>query len=174
MRRKRTQRLDKLDFRILELLLEDGRMTYKDLAKKVGIDERLASRRVEKLEREGIISGFAAILDWPKLGMGTQIYVGTRTAVGHDLKSKLFDFFQGNPNIIHVESTVGSYEYVFYAVCRDLPEFRSSIGNPLEPLTAGLSSSIVTSSVKPADLKPLLRVARDHYLGNETSKEKDG
>ena len=66
---KNKVKMDKTDFELLELLLEDGRMTFKELAKKVGIDERRASRRVEKLINEGVIQGFTALVDWSKFGL---------------------------------------------------------------------------------------------------------
>jgi Lrp/AsnC family leucine-responsive transcriptional regulator len=156
--------MDETDFKILELLLEDGRMTFKEIAKKVGIDERRASRRVEKLINEGVIQGFTALIDWSKFGMQNEIWVGTRTGIGKELRDTLFRIFNDNANIVRVDSTVGTYEYVFHAICKDLHEFRSSIAVPLEPYTAGLSSSIITSSIKRFDLKPLLNVIKKGTL----------
>jgi len=152
-------KMDEIDLRILEALVDDGRITFKELAKKFGIDERMVSRRVERLVKEGVISRFTVDIDWSKLGFEMQAYVSTRTAVGEDLKNRLFEFFDTDPRIIRVDSTVGAYEYVLYAICRDLQDFRSKIGTPLEPLTAGLSTSIVSHHIKPLDYKPLLRMA---------------
>ena len=150
-------KMDEIDLRILEALVDDGRITFKELAKKFGIDERMVSRRVERLVKEGVISRFTVDIDWSKLGFEMQAYVSTRTAVGEDLRTRLFEFFDTDPRIVRVDSTVGAYEYVLYAICRNLQDFRSKIGTPLEPLTAGLSTSIVSHHIKPLDYKPLLR-----------------
>jgi len=152
--------MDEIDFKLLELLLKDGRMTFKELANQTGIDERLASRRLEKMTREGIIQGFTVSIDWAKLGLSTEIWIGTRTGIGEELRNSLFKFFKDSPNIIRVDSTVGSYEYVFQAMCKNLKDFRFNIATPLEPYTAGLSSSIITSQIKQLDYVPLLNVLK--------------
>ncbi len=157
-------KMDDVDFKLLELLIRDGRITFKELAKKAGIDERMASRRVERMEKDGVIMGFTANIDWSKLGMNTQIWVGTRTSVGIETRNALFDFLKKNPFVVHVESTVGSYEYVLHIICKDLQEFRAYIGSEIEPLTAGLSSSIVTSPVKEYDIVPLLHTVKNRTL----------
>jgi Lrp/AsnC family leucine-responsive transcriptional regulator len=151
--------LDSVDIKLLELLLKDGRMTFKELGKRLSIDERLAARRVERLESKGVIRGFTTAIDWSKLGLTTEVWVGTRTGVGRELREKLFDFIERNPNIVEAAAAVGTYEYVFHAICGDLYEFRTQIGTPLEPLTAGLSTSIMTETVKHFDVKPLLQTA---------------
>ncbi|MEM2339646.1 MAG: hypothetical protein QXW83_05550, partial [Nitrososphaerales archaeon] len=63
------------------------------------------------------------------------------------------------PRIVHVNSTVGAYEYVLKAMCIDLQDFRERVATPLEPLTAGLSTSVVSGSIKSLNYKPLLRIA---------------
>lgn len=164
LKKGRSVELDEIDFKLLGLLLEDGRMTYKELAKRVSIDERLASRRLERMVRDGVINGFTADVDWSKLGYGTQLWIGTSTAVGVELREKLFKFIDKNSNIVQALSSVGAHEYVFYVICSSLEEFRSSIGVPLEPLTAGLHSSVITSSIKAHDLKPLLEMVKERTL----------
>jgi DNA-binding Lrp family transcriptional regulator len=165
LRQKKTD-WDKLDMQILELLASDGRMTFKEAGKRLGIDERLAARRVDRLHKEGVIRGFTVSIDWEKLGMKADIWVGTRTGVGKELREKLFGFIASNPNIVEASSAVGNYEYVFHIICSDLHEFRSQIGTPLEPLTAGLSASIITESIKPFEIRPLLRSAFKKILGD--------
>jgi Lrp/AsnC family leucine-responsive transcriptional regulator len=164
MRQKKIN-LDSLDMKILESLADDGRITFKELGKKIGIDERLVARRMDRLQKEGIIRGFTVSIDWGKLGMTGEVWVGTRTGVGKELKDRLFNYIARNPNIVEAASSVGTYEYVFHAICGDLQEFRSQIGTPLEPLTAGLSASIITETIKPFEIKPLLRSAFKKILG---------
>ena len=162
---KNKETIDDTDFKLLDLLLEDGRISFKELSQKAGIDERLASRRVEKMIKEGIIQGFTVTLDWSKLGLRTEIWVGTRTGIGQELRDSLFKFFNESPYIVKVDSSVGTYEYVFSAMCRDLNEFRSNIATPLEPYTAGLLSSILTSPIKRLNYRQLLNaVKRDIKL----------
>jgi len=154
-------KLDPLDLKILEALLDEGRIKFKDLAKALNLDERMISRRVDRLVKGGIIRKFTLEIDWSRLGFGMQAYVCTRTAVGEGLRKRLFEFFNSHPRIARVDSTVGAYEYILYTICRDLQDFRSRIGTPLEPLTAGLSTSIISHHIKPLDYKPLLKVVAE-------------
>jgi Lrp/AsnC family leucine-responsive transcriptional regulator len=169
-------RLNPLDFKILEVLLDAGRIKFKDLAKAVDIDERMISRRVDRLVKDGVIRKFTLEIDWSRLGFGMQAYVCTRTAVGEDLRKRLFEFFHSHPRIISVDSTVGAYEYILYTICRDLQDFRSRVGTPLEPLTAGLSTSIISDQIKPLDYKPLLKIAAEiaNLLKHESKGCKKG
>jgi DNA-binding Lrp family transcriptional regulator len=60
--------LDAIDIKILRELQRDGRMTNVELAERVGISAPPCLRRVRKLEEAGVIEGYAAILNAPKLG----------------------------------------------------------------------------------------------------------
>jgi Lrp/AsnC family leucine-responsive transcriptional regulator len=167
-------KLDSLDIKILETLLDEGRIKFKDLAKVLRIDERMVSRRVDRLVKGGIIRKFTLEIDWSKLGFGMQAYVCTRTAVGEVLRKQLFEFFNSHPRIVRADSTVGAYEYILYSIFRDLQDFRSRIGTPLEPLTAGISTSIISHPIKQLDYKPLLKVAAEiANIHESTSRVKE-
>lgn len=55
--------LDRVDRRILSLLRDDGRMSHAAIAKEVGLSGPAVHERVRKLEQNGIVSGYSAILD---------------------------------------------------------------------------------------------------------------
>ena len=55
--------IDETDNRIINLLLEDGRMSYSDIAEKVGLSRTAVKARIAALERNGIIKGYKAIID---------------------------------------------------------------------------------------------------------------
>jgi Lrp/AsnC family leucine-responsive transcriptional regulator len=172
MNNKGSMKLDAIDFKILDLLLENGRITFKELAQSAEIDERLASRRMERMEKEGVISGFTVNVDWSKLGFETQLWIGTSTAVGEELRQKLFRFIDQNPNIVRAESSVGAHEYILNVICNNLQEFRSMIAAPLEPMTAGLHSAIITAPIKTYNLRPLLSLAKERALRQSSSKKR--
>src|SRR6202000_3565950 len=71
-------RLDRIDRRILQNLLTDGRMTNVELARRVGISAPPCLRRVRALEEAGYIKGYRALLDEKLLG-----YEGTVFAMVH-------------------------------------------------------------------------------------------
>ena len=76
-------KLDEIDCRILEILQKHGRITNARLAKEVGLSAPPMLERVKKLERNGIIKGFRAILDAKRLGRAMFVFV----ALNLDIKA---------------------------------------------------------------------------------------
>jgi hypothetical protein len=110
-------------------------------------------------------------IDYSKFGLNTFAYIGTRTTVDPTVREQLFNFFRTQPRILRAEATIGSYEYVFLAIDKDLPSLRENVNTPLEPLTAGLSTSIVSKTIKPLDNKLPLRLIRESTgIGTQKTK----
>ncbi|MFP4632549.1 MAG: AsnC family transcriptional regulator [Halobacteriales archaeon] len=75
---------DDVDLRIIELLSEDGRMAYSDIAEDVGLSAPAVSDRIDKLEEHGVIRGFTADVDRSKLRDVTPLLVELRTKPGEE------------------------------------------------------------------------------------------
>ncbi|MEM2365562.1 MAG: winged helix-turn-helix transcriptional regulator, partial [Nitrososphaerota archaeon] len=60
--------LDEMDLAIIRELIKDGRASYRSIAKKLGISVATVASRVAALEKDGIIKGYAALVDYEKLG----------------------------------------------------------------------------------------------------------
>ena len=60
--------MDEVDLKILRLLLEDARKSYREIAKELGLSVATVHNRVKKMQAEGVIKGFAPIIDHSKLG----------------------------------------------------------------------------------------------------------
>src|SRR5467141_5087133 len=73
-----TRGLDDLDLRILRLLNADARKSFRDIAKAVDASLSTVSNRVRKLEEEGIIKGYAPILNEGRLGYDVLAVVGVK------------------------------------------------------------------------------------------------
>ena len=71
----RKRPLDKLDIRILSMLQKDGRISYVDLADKVGLSSTPCIERVKRLEKEGYIEGYHARLNPELLGFNLLVFV---------------------------------------------------------------------------------------------------
>ena len=67
--------LDEIDRRILKSLVANGRLTNTELAREIGLSASPCWQRVRRLEEEGVISGYTAILDHRKLGVGETVIV---------------------------------------------------------------------------------------------------
>nr|WP_262913439.1 Lrp/AsnC family transcriptional regulator [Rhizobium halophilum] len=81
--------LDAIDIKILRELQQDGRMTNVELAERVGISAPPCLRRVRKLEEAGVIEGYHALLNGPKMGFDLVAFcmVGLKRQADGDLKS---------------------------------------------------------------------------------------
>jgi len=156
--------LDELDFKILRVLTANGRATFKSIAQKVGSDEKTVARRVAKLIGSGIIRRFMAEVDWSKLGVACVAYIGTRTSPEISLRRRLFEAFERQPRVVRADATVGADEYVLLAMDKDVASLRENVIEPLEPLTAGISSSIVSKTMKQANYNQLLELVKNRFV----------
>ena len=106
-------KLDKLNERILSYLEVDGRITNAELAEQVGLSPSACLRRVQDLEREGVIQGYRTVLNKTKLGKGFVAYV----MVGLNEHSKMAQqAFQSAikqcQDVIECHNVTGTFEYL--------------------------------------------------------------
>lgn len=71
--------LDEIDRRILELLEADGRLTGAEIGRRVGLSQPAASARIQRLEKNGVISGYRAVLDPSAIGLNIHAVIRLRT-----------------------------------------------------------------------------------------------
>ncbi|MCD6241685.1 Lrp/AsnC family transcriptional regulator [Candidatus Bathyarchaeota archaeon] len=79
-------RLDETDFKILDALLDDARLSSRQIADRVGVSVGTVLSRIKRMENEGIIKGYSAIVDHERLGY--ELTVVTEITVA---KGKLLD-----------------------------------------------------------------------------------
>ena len=70
--------LDAIDCRIVSALQSDGRLTNIDLADRIGLSPSPCLRRVKRLEREGYIEAYRAVLQRDRVGLGFSVFVGVK------------------------------------------------------------------------------------------------
>jgi Lrp/AsnC family leucine-responsive transcriptional regulator len=70
--------MEKLDQLIVRALCEDGRMSYTDLAERVGLSVSAVHQRVRRLEQRGVIRGYSARVDSEAIGLGLTAFVSIR------------------------------------------------------------------------------------------------
>jgi Lrp/AsnC family leucine-responsive transcriptional regulator len=159
-KRLESYRVDSLDIMILEKLLADGRMTFKELAVKTRTDQRTIANRFERMVRSGVIRKTTLDVDWSKLGLTASAFMGSTTALGEQDRKRLFDFIRTEPRVLESYATIGSHEYFLKVTDVDIPTLRAEVCAPLEPLTVDLTTSIVTNPIKDADYAGLFRYLR--------------
>src|SRR5699024_12475798 len=75
MARKQHQGMDRIDRRILQILQKHGRMSNVNLAREINLSTTPCAERVRRLERDGIITGYKALVDPEKVGLSICIFV---------------------------------------------------------------------------------------------------
>ena len=143
--------MDSIDDKILRELVKDGRVTNAELAQRIALSPSACLRRVQELERLGIIKGYRAVLDPARLGLGFVAYV----AIGlsrHTLGEQQ-DFEQAMaacPAVRECHNVTGAFEYLLRVEVADLAAYKRFHADVLGglPQVSMITSYIVMDSPK--------------------------
>ncbi|MDO6461601.1 Lrp/AsnC ligand binding domain-containing protein [Granulosicoccaceae sp. 1_MG-2023] len=147
--RKRT--LDKLDVSILRTLQQDGRISYVDLADKVGLSSTPCIERVRRLEKEGYIEGYHARLNPELLGYNMLVFVEISLSYqSPDSFQKFSKAVEELPYILECHLVSGDSDYLIKARISGISEYRALLGDMLLTLPGVKNSKsyIVMEEVK--------------------------
>lgn len=144
-------KIDEINDRILRELARDGRVTNIDLADRVGLSPSACLRRVQELERAGVIKGYRAVLDRSALGAGFTAYIG----VGLSDHSKAAQIaFQRSiaeaSEVRECHNITGSIEYLLRIEVADIASYKAFHTDVLGtlPQVSSLTSYVVLGSPK--------------------------
>ncbi|TYT26480.1 Lrp/AsnC family transcriptional regulator [Luteimonas viscosa] len=143
--------LDRTDLLLLAELQQAGRQTNADLAERVHLSASACLRRVQRLEREGVIAGYRAELDGDRLGLGLQAFVRVQLA-RHDAESVAAFATRVNdwPDVVACHALTGDMDYLLHVVVADLEHFSRFLLDRLlaDARVADVNSSFVLRTVK--------------------------
>jgi len=117
---------NKINSRILQELQNDGRLSNTELATRVGLSPSACLRRVQELERSGVIGGYRAVLNNEKMGIGCVAYV--TVGLGDHSKHAQKAFEQAitlSPQVRECHNITGSYEYLLRVETQNLMSYKS-------------------------------------------------
>ncbi len=118
--------LDAIDTNILRHLEKDGRISNADLAKVVGLSASACLRRVQELERTGVIAGYRAVINREALGVGIVAYVGV--GLSEHTKSAQEEFervITAAPEVRECHNVSGTIEYLLRVEAQDLAAYKA-------------------------------------------------
>lgn len=118
--------MDETSWAILEALQENGRLSYSELGKKVGLSTPAVSERVRKLEEADIITGYRAVVDPHKLGREITAFVSIRSTP--DNNQKLIRFIQRSPVVAEGHYITGQASYILKIIVANIKEMEAFIG----------------------------------------------
>ena len=113
--------LDTIDRKILICLQRDATMPVAEIAERVGLSTTPCWRRIQRLEREGVIAGRVALLDPDKLNLGVTVFVHIRTAQ-HNAAwlEKFAAAVAAIPEIVELYRMSGDIDYLMRVVVPDI------------------------------------------------------
>ena len=113
VRRKEAHRLDDVDRRILRALQQDARLTTAQLAERVGLSTTPCWNRLKRLESQGYIDGYVALLNQQMLGLPDTVIIGV-TLDRHDdeMLERFGNMLADLPEVIEAYLTTGDYDYL--------------------------------------------------------------
>lgn len=143
--------LDQIDLRILQALQTNSRFKTKELADLVGLSASPTHDRLKRLEREGYIEGYVAVLNAKKLATGLTVLCNIRLKQ-HDL-SLIKDFMEAVQSLDEVcecYNTSGEYDFMIKLHVRDMVHYQSFVLRKLGSLACigSLHSVFVIGEVK--------------------------
>jgi len=116
--------LDTIDRRILAALQQAGRMSNADLSVKVNLSPSACHRRVQRLEAEGYIRGYVALLDARKMGVPTTVFVEiTLQGQSDDILDGFEKAVARIPDVLECHLMAGTADYLLKVVAEDTEDF---------------------------------------------------
>lgn len=127
--------LDIFDRKIIDALVEDGRMTITDLAARVGLSKTPCQIRLKRLVDSGVITGFRAIVDPRKLGMDHVAFTEVKLT---DTREKALGEFNAAvrriPEVEECHMIASNFDYLLKVRTADIRRYRIVLGEKISTL----------------------------------------
>ena len=118
--------LDSVDRAILDLLQEDGRLANVDLADAVNLSPSACLRRVRRLEEEGFINQYVALINPSRVGMGTNVFVEITLSSQAEEALDAFEIaVTKRPEIMSCHLMAGDFDYLLRVVIDDVADYEA-------------------------------------------------
>ena len=118
--------MDKIDQKLITLLQENARMPLKQLAQLIFLSPPATATRIEKLEKQGIITGYQAKIDRIKLGFHITAFINLEMAPNQ--KPKFYPFINACANVIECNCVTGNYSMLIKVAFPSTMELDTFIG----------------------------------------------
>ena len=150
--------LDKFDRKLLSLLQEDARLTNSDLSERVNLSPSQCSRRRQRLEEEGLIRGYRAVLDRERLGFSLVNIVSVTLAThNRDNARRFAELLARLPEVQEAHALTGEMDYILKVVTPDLKSLSEFVNGVLLPHESvqHVKTAIVLETLKETGALPI-------------------
>lgn len=152
--------LDATDRRILDLLQRDGTRSAADIGAELGLSTTTCWRRIQQLEKSGVIRRRVALLDREALGLDVMVYVHVRlSSQGRDALARFERAIRDRPEVLDCCTLTGEWDFCLRIVTHGIKEYEAFFLDHLSkiPNVQSVNSSIVVTVIKESTALPLAR-----------------
>ena len=145
------EKLDKTDLQILRILQENARLTTKELASRVSLSSTPVFERLKRLEKEGYIKKYIAVLDAAKLNQGFIVFCSVKLSrLNKEIAERFIRIIQGIPEVTECYNISGDYDYLLKIHAPDMKYYQAFILNVLGTIDSlgSLRSTFVMYEIK--------------------------
>lgn len=125
--------IDSVDKEILSLLLQDARMPYLEIARKLIVSGGTIHQRIEKMKEAGIVEGSSININLKALGYDVTVFLGVHLSSGKSL-SKVISKLRKMDEVVEAHFTTGSYALLIKINTKTISDFHSFLVNKLQSI----------------------------------------
>ena len=143
--------IDATDILILRALQSNAHLTVKELAAKVNLSTTPVFERVKRLEREGIIDRYIAVLNAEKLNQGFVVFCNVKMhRMSHDIAEQFSQMVKGIPEVTECYNVSGSFDYLLKVHAANMKYYREFVLNVLGSIEGlgSIESTFVMDTIK--------------------------
>ncbi len=153
--------LDKIDTQILAILQKNSNRTTKSIAEELGMTTSPIFERIKKMEKEGYIEKYVAVLNNKKIGLKLTVFIGI-TLQGHtrSFLEKFVKEINNFPEVVECHRVSGNFDYLLKLVVEDIEAYETFIISKLTllPYLGNVQSLITLSTGKETNEIDLSRI----------------
>ncbi len=143
--------LDQTDLQILKTLQKNSKLTTKELADAVHLTPTPVFERQKRLERQGYIKKYVAVLDPEKLGQGLLVFCKVKLKqINYEIADAFTRRIMRIPEVTECYNTSGAYDYLLKVRARDMKQYQEFVLTKLGDIdsVASIESTFVMSEIK--------------------------
>ena len=142
--------LDELDYQILEILIEDSRTPYLEIARQCHVSGGTIHVRMNKMQEMGLIKGTKLIIDTSKLGYDVCCFIGIFLDKASSYPEVL-EQLREIKEIVELHYTTGAYSIFIKVICKSIPNLQDLLMNRLQIIPGVQSTDTFITLSQPID-----------------------
>lgn len=149
--------LDSVDRKILQLLQKDAKLQVKDIAIRLNLTKTPVYERIKRLEREGIIDKYVAVVNRKKIAPSIMVFISGKLDVSRfEQTTEFYEAVEALPEVIDCYLMSGEYDFLMKVIVKDLDAYHEFYSRRLSqvPRVSYVNSSFVLNEAKRSTVLP--------------------